>query len=63
MTPIRTRLPNCVIRSLDEGKTWQDLQTLHEDWTGAVRNMIQTQNVSRVFTSMRLLYRPGRHSV
>ena len=58
-----TCLPNCVIRSLDEGKTWQDLQTLHEDWTGAVRNMIQTQDGRVVFTSMRLLNRPGRHSV
>lgn len=58
-----TRLPCCVIRSLDEGKTWQDFQTLHEEWTGAVRNMIQTRDGRVVFTSMRLLNRPGRHSV
>ena len=58
-----TRLPNCVIRSLDEGKTWQDLQTLHEDWTGAVRDILQTRDGRVVFTSMRLLNRPGRHCV
>ncbi len=58
-----TRLPNYVIRSIDDGKTWQDLQKLHDDWTGAVRNMIQTRDGRVVFTSMRLLNRPGRHSV
>ncbi|HQH66987.1 MAG TPA: sialidase family protein [Candidatus Hydrogenedentes bacterium] len=58
-----TRLPNCVIRSLDDGKTWQDFQKLHDDWTGAVRNMLQTRDGRVVFTSMRLLNRPGRHSV
>ena len=52
-----TRLPCCVVRSLDDGKTWQDFQTLHEDWTGAVRNIIQTRG--RRVTSMRLL-RTGR---
>jgi len=58
-----TRLPNCVMRSLDEGKTWQDLQTLHEDWTGAVRDILQTRDGRVVFTSMRLSNRPGRHCV
>ena len=57
------RLPNYVIRSLDDGKTWQDLQKLHDDWTGAVRNMIQARDGRVVFTSMRLLNRLGRHSV
>lgn len=58
-----TRLPNYVIRSVDDGKTWQDLQKLHDDWTGAVRNMIQTRDGRVVFTSMRLLNHPGRHCV
>lgn len=58
-----TRLPNYVIRSLDDGKTWQDLQKLHDDWTGAIRNMIETRAGRVVFTSMRLLNHPGRHCV
>lgn len=58
-----TRLPNYVMRSLDEGKTWTDLQKLHDDWTGCVRNMIQTRDGRVVFTSMRLLNNPGRHAV
>jgi len=58
-----TRLPNYVIRSLDEGKTWQDLQKLHDDWTGAIRDMVEMRDGRVVFTSMRLLNRPGRHSV
>ena len=58
-----TRLPTCTIRSLDEGKTWQDMQVLHEDWSGCIRNMIQTKNGRVVVTAMRLLNNPGRHSV
>lgn len=58
-----TRLPTCVIRSLDEGKTWQDFQVLHEDWSGCIRNMIQARNGRVVCTAMKLLNNPGRHSV
>lgn len=58
-----TRLPTCVIRSLDNGKTWQDYQVLHEEWSGCVRNMIQTRNGRVILTAMRLLNHPGRHSV
>jgi hypothetical protein len=56
-------LPTCAVRSLDGGRTWQDLQTLHNDWTGAIRDMVQTQSGRVVFTSMMLLHHPGRHSV
>ena len=57
------QLPTCVVRSLDDGKTWQDVQKLHDAWTGAVRDMIQTKAGTVVFTSMMLLHDPGRHSV
>lgn len=56
------RLPTYTIRSLDGGETWQDLQMLHEEWTGAIRNMIQTRAGDIVFTSMMLLHDPGRHA-
>lgn len=57
------RLPHYVMRSLDEGKTWQDVEMLHQDWTGEIRNMIQTTQGTLVISSMRMLREPGRHSV
>ena len=57
------QLPTYAVRSLDGGKTWQDLQKLHGTWTGAIRDMIQTKSGNVVFTSMMLLHDPGRHSV
>jgi hypothetical protein len=56
------RLPTCVVRSLDDGETWQDVQTLHEEWTGANRDIIQTSDGRLVFTSMKLRHQPGRHT-
>jgi sialidase-1 len=58
-----TTLPTYAIRSTDGGKTWQDLTKLHDEWSGCVRNMIQTRSGSIVFTAMKLLNNPGRHSV
>lgn len=58
-----TKLPTYAIRSLDNGKTWEMPQKLHDEWSGAVRNMIQTKDGKVVFTAMRLLTKPGRHSV
>ena len=51
------------MRSLDGGGTWTDIQKLHDDWTGAIRDIIQTRSGRVVFTSMKLLHNPGRHSV
>lgn len=56
-------LPTYAMRSLDEGRTWQDVQKLHDDWSGAVRQMIQTRDGRVVFTAMKMLHNPGRHSV
>lgn len=57
------REPTWVARSLDQGRTWQDCQRLHEAWTGAVRDMIQTRDGRIVFTTMKLCSDPGRHAV
>lgn len=57
------QLPTYVVRSLDGGKSWQDLQKLHDEWTGANRDMIQTRDGKIIFTTMKLLHNPGRHSV
>lgn len=58
-----TTLPTYALRSLDQGKTWEKPQKLHDEWSGCVRNMIQTKDGKVVFTAMRLLNKPGRHSV
>ncbi|RRB07475.1 sialidase family protein [Larkinella rosea] len=57
------KLPTYTVRSLDGGKTWQDVQKLHDEWTGAIRDMIETKDGSIVFTSMMMQHNPGRHSV
>ncbi|WP_235114424.1 sialidase family protein [Cyclobacterium qasimii] len=57
------RLPTYTVRSLDGGKTWQDVQKLHNEWTGAVRDMIETENGNIVFTSMMMRHHPGHHTV
>jgi len=56
------KLPNYVIRSLDNGRTWLPPQKMHDDWTGAIRDMIQLADGSVVFTSQKLLHNPGRHA-
>lgn len=58
-----TRLPHYVMRSEDDGETWDAPIKLHDDWTGDVRDMIVTKSGRVVVTSMRLLHNPGRHSV
>lgn len=57
------KLPTCVVRSTDGGKTWEPPQKLHDDWTGAIRDMNQTAKGTVVFTSMMLRHNPGRHTV
>ncbi len=56
-------LPTYAVRSLDDGKTWQDLQKLHDEWTGANRDIIETKNGNIVFTSMMMRHNPGHHTV
>ncbi|MFP4026848.1 MAG: sialidase family protein [Candidatus Brocadiia bacterium] len=56
-------LPTCVIRSVDNGESWEPVQKLHNEWTGATRDMIQTQDGRIVLCTMKLLHNPGRHAV
>jgi len=57
------RLPTYVTRSLDDGRTWQEPRKLHDAWTGANRDILQTRDGYLVFASMKMLHRPGRHTV
>ena len=56
-----TTLPTYVTRSHDGGQTWEAPQMLHSEWTGDLRNMIQTQAGTIVLSSMQLWNNPGRH--
>lgn len=56
-------LPTYVMRSTDDGVTWQQIQKMHDDWSGCVRDMIQTKDGRVIFTAMKMLHDPGRHSV
>ena len=50
------------MRSANGGRTWAAPQKLHDDWTGAIRDMIQLRDGTIVFTSQMLLHNPGRHA-
>ena len=56
-------IPTYAVRSLDGGKTWQNLQKLHDEWTGANRDIIETKDGNIVFTSMMMRHNPGHHTV
>lgn len=56
-------LPTWVMRSTDDGRSWKNIQKLHDDWSGAVRDMIETAEGRIVFTAMKMRHDPGRHSV
>lgn len=56
-------IPTYAVRSLDGGKTWQDLQKLHDEWTGANRDIIETKDGNIIFTSMMMRHNPGHHTV
>ncbi|HUZ58851.1 MAG TPA: sialidase family protein [Hanamia sp.] len=56
-------LPTYAVRSMDGGKTWEAPEKLHEEWTGANRDMIETKDGSIVFTSMIMRHHPGHHTV
>jgi sialidase-1 len=56
------RLPTYASRSMDEGRTWTDVQKLHDEWTGANQDILQTRDGRVVFTSMQMRHNPGRHT-
>src|SRR5690606_13340853 len=45
------------------GRTWEKPQKLHNEWTGAVRDMIETRNGNVIFTSMMMLHNTAHHTV
>lgn len=55
--------PTYSVRSLDDGKTWEPPQKMHDEWTGANRDMIETANGSVVLSSMMMRHNPGHHTV
>lgn len=57
------RLPQCVMRSGDEGRSWETPQLLHDDWTGEVRDLIRTRSGKLILSTMKIAHNPGRHTV
>src|SRR5581483_6074493 len=57
------KLPTYAVRSADGGKTWRDFQKISDDYTGAVRDIIQTKTGRIVVTTMEMAHHPGRHTV
>lgn len=55
--------PTYVVKSVDNGKSWEKPVKLHDEWTGYNVNMIVTSKGNFVFTSMMMLNNPGRHAV
>ena len=56
-------IPTYAVRSLDDGKTWQPPQKLHDEWTGANRDIIETKDGNVIISSMMMRHNPGHHTV
>lgn len=56
-------IPTYAVRSLDEGKTWQTPQKLHDEWTGANRDIIETKDGNVIISTMMMRHNPGHHTV
>ena len=52
-----------VIRSEDEGRTWQDRKRVFKGYCGALRNMIETEDGTLVLPVTCLLRNPSRHGI
>ncbi len=55
------RLPVYVVRSLDDGKTWEEPQMIQEGYCGALRTLIQLRSGRLVLGSQIAVRDPGRH--
>ena len=56
-------LPTYVVRSLDEGKTWEEPQKIQDGWCGAMRSLIQLKSGRIVLAGQQMVYVPCRHVV
>lgn len=55
------QLPVYIMRSLDDGRTWEEPRKLQEGWCGYIHNMIQTASGRLVLVSQVAVPNPGRH--
>lgn len=56
------RRPTYAIRSLDNGRTWVDLQQIDDTYCGCLNDAIQTVGGNVVVTGQELLYKEARHT-
>ncbi|KUJ72130.1 sialidase family protein [Thiomicrospira sp. WB1] len=56
-----TRLPLCVMRSEDHGRTWSEPQTIQTGYCGASFSLVQTASGRLVLSAQNLDYTAGRH--
>ncbi len=59
---IECKLPVWAARSLDDGKTWQDVQKIQDGYCGAIRDLIETKDGHLVVPVQRLLPKEARHA-
>ena len=57
------KLPACITYSKDNGKTWSEPLTLHDEWTGMNREILETKDGHIVLSTMKMRNNPGRHCV
>ena len=55
------RLPVCVVRSVDDGRTWLAPQKLQDAYCGALRTMIQLRSGRLALGCQEAVANPGRH--
>ena len=53
----------CQTLDLTYDALFADLQKLHDDWTGANRDIIETRNGALVASSMMMRHEPGHHTI
>jgi sialidase-1 len=55
-------MPTYAMRSTDGGSSWSAIAKLHDDWTGAIRDMIETKDGLVIIAAQKMLHNPGRHA-
>ncbi len=56
-----TRKPVYIVRSRDDGRTWDQPRLLQDGWCGALRQMIRLRTGRLVLASQKAVANPGRH--